>query len=168
MAAWVREYADSLGRYLSSLLGDRARAEDLTQEVFLRAWRHREGFIDQGKVRAYLFRIADRLAIDEHRQRTRRPLRTMPTDVVETGRATPEQEAIREEQRALLQSALAELSPAQTRVLMLRYFGELSFEEIAEIVGCPVGTALSHAHRGLESLRRIFASSRLPVPSLER
>jgi RNA polymerase sigma-70 factor (ECF subfamily) len=46
------------------------------------------------------------------------------------------------------------LSPQQQRVLLLRYYGELGFAEIAAIMQCPLGTALSHCHRGLQALRK--------------
>ena len=58
-----------------------------------------------------------------------------------------------------LAQALTTLSPAQRRVLLLRYYGHLSFEEIADILGCPLNTALSHCHRGLTALRKVLAQS---------
>ncbi len=48
------------------------------------------------------------------------------------------------------------LTPPQRRVLLLRYYGDLSFSEIAEIVGCPLSTALSHCRRGLLTLRGLL------------
>jgi RNA polymerase sigma-70 factor, ECF subfamily len=60
------------------------------------------------------------------------------------------------ESRQQLQAALEELQPLQRRVLLLRYYGELSFQEIANTVGCPLNTALSHCRRGLLALRKIL------------
>ena len=57
-----------------------------------------------------------------------------------------------------LAAALNELTLAQRRVLLLRYFGELSFEEIAGTLGCPLGTALSHCRRGLAALRKLLTA----------
>ena len=56
-------------------------------------------------------------------------------------------------------AVLGELSPLQQRVLLLRYYGQLSFAEIAEIIGCPLNTALSHCRRGLEALRTRLLNS---------
>jgi RNA polymerase sigma-70 factor, ECF subfamily len=55
-----------------------------------------------------------------------------------------------------LTRALDGVTSVQKRVLLLRYFGDLSFEEIAETVGCPLGTALSHCRRGLLTLRKLL------------
>jgi len=60
------------------------------------------------------------------------------------------------EQNELLTAALNKLSPAQRRVLLLRYYGQMSFAEIASTIGCPLNTALSHCHRGLEALQALL------------
>jgi len=57
---------------------------------------------------------------------------------------------------------LASLSPPQRRALLLRYYGDLSFAEIAAIMGCPLGTALSHCRRGLLKLRELLVETYEP------
>jgi RNA polymerase sigma-70 factor (ECF subfamily) len=64
-----------------------------------------------------------------------------------------------QEEAARLQQALAMLSETQRRVLLLRYYGSLEFHEIAEQLDLPLGTVLSHGHRGLEQLRKIWGTS---------
>ena len=61
------------------------------------------------------------------------------------------------EARRELEAAMELLTAAQRRVLLLRYYGDLSFAEIAETMGCPLSTALSHCRRGLLALRQIIA-----------
>lgn len=156
---WVRQHADSLRGYLWSLTRDAPLAEDLLQETFLRVWRQRADYVEQGKERAYLFRIADRLVIDNRRRQAIRKTSVIVTDSEDDGQEQPIEGVLRDERREQLDAAMKNLSPIQQRVLSLRYFGELPFEEIASVVGCPLGTALSHVHRGLEQLRKILAKS---------
>jgi RNA polymerase sigma-70 factor (ECF subfamily) len=66
---------------------------------------------------------------------------------------------IEAEAKAALEEALGALSAPQRRVLLLRYYGEMSFEEIAATLACPLNTALSHCHRGLLALRRIMTEN---------
>jgi len=69
---------------------------------------------------------------------------------------SPEMALMRSEAAEKLRDALDRISPAQQRVLLLRYFGQLSFQEIATVVDCPLNTVLSHARRGLLALRQIL------------
>ena len=106
-----------------------------------------------------MLRIADRLACnrgrrDEHASQPRR--RRLET--VRTGQpaADPPAAAMRAEENELLAAALDQLSPPQRRVLLLRYYGQFSFAEIAEMIDCPLNTTLSHCRRGLEALRALL------------
>jgi RNA polymerase sigma-70 factor (ECF subfamily) len=156
LVRWVREHGSSIRGYVRSLLRDPTLAEDLVQEVFFRAWRQREGYVERGTEKAYLFRIADRLVIDHWRGR---PMDGLDEQCppIDPGARSPLEEVVLRESHDRLTRALTSLTEAQRRVLLLRYFGDLRFEEIASMVGCPLGTALSHARRGLESLRVFFA-----------
>ncbi len=137
-------------------------ADDLTQEVFLRAWQARDRYREQGSARAYLLRIADRLVVDRARKSPRELnlneenwKQIEPADDV----AGPYQAVAKAEAARALTEALDRLSPAQRRVLLLRYYGQLSFAEIAEIVECPLNTALSHCQRGLGTLRKLLVEN---------
>ena len=68
----------------------------------------------------------------------------------------PAEAAAGREQSEQLAAAMDLLSAVQQRVLLLRYYGQLSFAEIAEIIECPLNTTLSHCRRGLETLRKIM------------
>ncbi len=158
MIRWVREHAGSIRGYVAALVRDRTLAEDIVQEVFLRAWRQRENYVEQGNEKGYLFRIADRLVID-HRRAKSTDLLPEVLQVVDHAVPTPLDELISRESAERLQEGLRSLSESQQRVLLLRYFGQLKFEEIAPMIGCPLGTALSHARRGLDQLRVFFQTS---------
>ncbi|MCL6503014.1 MAG: sigma-70 family RNA polymerase sigma factor [Pirellulales bacterium] len=158
LAAWVEEHGPAVFGYLLHLVRNRHLAEDLLQEVFCRAWAAHARYAEQGKARAYLLRIADRLV----RLHRRRPvvIRVPLSDVVEdalAGEASPLERLEQYEHRRQLYEALALLSDFQRRTLLLRCYGNLEFSEIAAILGCPLNTALSHAHRGLRKLKDILA-----------
>ena len=166
---WGREHAPSVRGYLLAMVRRNDVADDLTQEVFARAWQARSRYREQGAARAYLFRIADRLVIDRARNAGRRNAgrevnlneeswkQVEPTgDVPEPYQAVANAEAAR-----ALNEALDRLSPAQRRVLLMRYFGQLTFAAIAEIVECPLSTVLSHCRRGLKTLRELLVEDNL-------
>ena len=158
-ATWVREHGRAVRGFLLAMVRRPDVADDLSQEVFCRAWQARTRYREQGNARAYLLRIADRVACD--RGRRRQPQvhlsddgwqRHEPADPAEE----PSAAALRAEEIEQLTAALDRLSPVQRRVLLLRYYGQLSFAEIAAAIGCPLNTTLSHCRRGLETLRKLL------------
>ncbi len=134
-------------------------AEDLTQDVFCRAWEARESYQEQGKGLAYLLKIADRMVCKWWRWR--KPVANLDKDgwachEPASPTATPLDIAATAEQVSLLATAMEHLSPIQQRVLLLRYYGQLNFAEIAEITESPLSTTLSHCRRGMEALRKLL------------
>jgi RNA polymerase sigma-70 factor (ECF subfamily) len=158
---WVREHARAVRGYVFGLVRRTDVADDLVQQVFERAWQARERYREEGHERAFLMRIADRLVIDHCR---RLKLEVNVDDATwheiepADGAGQPLEEISRSETNAELTAALHQLTPAQTRVLLLRFFGELTFEQIAETLDCPLGTVLSHCRRGLSALRQLLAA----------
>ena len=122
------------------VLGDRGESEDVAQETLARAllrWRKVSEYAEP-----WVVRVAGNLAIDRVRRRQRQ--RGIPaTD-------TPGVDA----QRVDLQRALVALSPKQREVVVLRYLVDLPEAEVAETLGCSVGTVKTHASRGLAALRK--------------
>ncbi len=170
LSRWVREHGRSVFGFLVSLTGDRHLAEDLTQEVFVRAWEARERYDDVGRERGYLLRIADRLACDAGRRKRGQRSDGTPRSreigvdddtwqVIEPHdeRLPPEVCATQLESERELHAAMQSLSEPQRRTLLLRFFGQLEFHDIAVTLGCPLNTALSHARRGLEALRKLLS-----------
>ena len=159
VAHWVAAHGRAVRGYLLGMVRRADVADDLLQEVFRRAWQFRERYRDEGHERAYLMKIADRLVVDHSRrlgreinvdEETWREVEPAAAD------AAPDELLTEVETGAELAAALDKLSPAQQRVLLLRYFGELTFEEIAAALDCPLGTALSHCRRGLLNLRKLL------------
>lgn len=159
---WIRRHGHAVRGYLLAMVRRVDLAEDLTQDVFLRAWRARRRYREQGHARAYLMRIADRLVCDLGRKAGRElNLDEQRWQQIEpAGRtAEPSQRLVRAEAAGRLAAAMEDLSPAQRRVLLLRYYGDLTFAEIAEIIDCPLNTALSHCRRGLLALRKLMVEN---------
>lgn len=159
---WSHEHGGAVFGYLLAMVRRHDLAEDLVQEVFVRAWQARDRYEERGTARAYLFRIADRLVVD----RSRRQMREMQIgeqawQLVEPAgtQAAPDDPLEREEARREMLALLDGLSAMQQRVLLMRYYGELTFAEIAAILECPINTALSHCQRGLAALRKTLAET---------
>jgi len=148
-------------------LGDPARAEDVTQETFVAAWRGRERFDpERGSLPGWLLGIARFKVLDEHRRQARVPTpvdQTAAGAVVGVSRGTdgapggaPDDlatfEAIAD--RMLLADALDRLPDRPREMIELAFFGDLTHAQIAERCGVPLGTVKSDIRRGLERLRR--------------
>lgn len=160
LTVWVRRHGAAILGFLAGMVRDRALAEDLVQEVFCRAWQARGRYCDTGRERAYLLRIADRLACDHiRRQKRGGPLNATGAQPIErAGRESPPWHRLAQaENERLLAAALDALSEPQQRTLLLRYYGDLEFSEIAEQLGIPLNTVLSHNRRGLSALRQMLA-----------
>lgn len=156
---WVLEHAGAIRGYLLGLVQRPDVADDLAQEVFRRAWQARDRYREQGHERAYLLTIADRLACDLAR---RQGVESTVSDDAwrnlepAADESPPDDDLLRQEVSAELTAALSQLSPVQRRVLLLRYYGEMEFADIARTIGCPLSTALSHCRRGLLTLRKLM------------
>lgn len=159
LARWVRDHAAAVRGYLLALVRQPHDADDLLQDVFRKAWEARQRYEEQGQERAYLLRIADRLVCDRGRKQKEVHIPAESWQELEpTSAELPPSEVFqREEWRQQLAACLEELHEVQKRVLLLRFFGELEFAAIAEQLELPLGTVLSHCHRGLRSLRKMLA-----------
>lgn len=155
LAALMDRHGEDLVRYLLSLLLRREDAEDLFQETWVRVLRHARR-CDPGRPFApWLFRIARNLAFDHLRWRRRwRALlgSESPPDLPEPSihPRTAEQLASADLARRLL----GDLQPKLREIVHLRFWGDLSYEEIAAIAGVPVGTVKSRLNRALAQLGR--------------
>jgi len=142
------------------MVRDPARAEELAQDTFVKAFRALHTYDVQRKFSAWLFTIAHHVAIDELRKGG---LATQSLDemtqngpprreFVDTRAATPAAIAERTELAMALQTAIGRLRPEYRDVVALRYERELDYDEIAEITGLPMGTVKSSLHRARKEL----------------
>ncbi|MQA00230.1 MAG: sigma-70 family RNA polymerase sigma factor [Dehalococcoidia bacterium] len=150
----VERYANVLYGTAVLMLGDRSEAEDALQEAFLSGWAGISGFDPDRPLRPWLVRILVNHILQRRRRRFLRviPLPEAPLPIAspETG---PELAAEQAWQRREVAVALAALPADAARIVVLRYFSELSLREVAEALEVPVGTVKSRLHRALEKLR---------------
>jgi RNA polymerase sigma-70 factor (ECF subfamily) len=159
LLAMLEQHGPSVLGYLLALLPDRQQAEDVLQETFLRAWQARHRYAESGRQRAWLLRIAHRRALDRLRRNRREAAHAARRWRLGPGQPpvpSPAAVLVQEEAQAQVREALGALSPQQRQALLLRYYGELGFDEIARLMACPLNTVLSHARRGLLALRKLL------------
>lgn len=150
-----REKANVIG-LCRRVLGDRTEAEDVAQEAFLQAYRALPTFRGDGPFGAWLGRIAMRMAIARLKQPT--PLRADPTRaegwlVNPSESVDPQSITLDDERRAEILQAISKLPEAQRRIVAMRFYGDMSLDEISSATGAPLGTVKSRLHRALASLR---------------
>ncbi|MEU6979792.1 MULTISPECIES: sigma-70 family RNA polymerase sigma factor [unclassified Streptomyces] len=139
-------------------LGDPREAEDITQQVFVAAWRGRAGFRpERGTLPAWLTGIARRKIADALTARTRRTELAAALGAALEHEDRPEAEPERVLDRIVVTEQLARLPRVQRDVLALAYFADLTQAQIADRTGLPLGTVKSHARRGLLRMRHDLA-----------
>ncbi|MGW1530326.1 SigE family RNA polymerase sigma factor [Streptomyces sp. NPDC002159] len=146
--------------HLARLLvgGDRHHAEDLLQESLVKLWFVWPKVADEAP-EPYVRKVMVRAAARSRQRgwRGERPVERLPEEAAVGDVSTDVVD------RSRLESALAQLSPKQRVVVVLRYYQDLPEEQVAEALGCPLGTARSHAARGVARLRQLLSDMNEPV-----
>jgi RNA polymerase sigma-70 factor (ECF subfamily) len=153
----VERYQDRMMNYLTRLTGDRARAEDMAQEAFIKLFTHADRYSHNGRLAGYLYKIATRVTLSHLRRDHRRQLLSalFLTDSSNGDSAeTPQTAAIDGERHRLLARAIGELPVSHRVPLVLHELEGLSYEDIAEVTGDRIGTIKSRVSRGRANLRR--------------
>jgi RNA polymerase sigma-70 factor (ECF subfamily) len=145
-------HARALQRYVERFCPDRASAEDIVQETFIRAWQHlpRLSTADS-RVRPWLYRVARNLLIDADRAARTRPV-TVPAQPAEEGRDDAGMNQVLDQQ--FVTAALQHLSPAHRAVLVETFYRGGTLAGVAGRLGIPHGTARSRLHYALCALRQ--------------
>ena len=146
---------------LMRILNNREEAEDVLQEVFLQVWRRAADFdANRGRPFTWLVTLARSRGIDRLRA-----IGSRERVVAEAGASEPAEDvsdaatdAIRSEQRGVVNSALSQLPEEQKRPLMLAYFDGLTQSEIAEQLGAPLGTVKTRMRSGMIKLRELLSA----------
>jgi RNA polymerase sigma-70 factor, ECF subfamily len=159
----VRRYQKMAYNLAFRMLGDSQAAEDATQEAFFSAWKNIRRF-KGGSFKAWIMQITANACRDQLRRLKRRPvvaLESLPYDPPAVSTELPEDYAIRKETGEHVQRGLATLSYEQRMSVILCDIQGLSYEEVAEVMGCSLGTVKSRINRGRCHLRDYFAEMEL-------
>jgi len=145
-------------------IGREEDARDVCQETFLRAFRALHGFRGQAKFSSWLYRIALNLCRDWMRRERRAPVVQPPEDVdlFELAAAREPSETIedlvaRQDLSRAVERAMAALPEEQRTAIVLKEYHGLTFQEIADLIGCPLSTVKTRLYQGLTVLRRELA-----------
>jgi RNA polymerase sigma-70 factor, ECF subfamily len=157
----IAEYGKATYSYALRLTHNEADARDLTQEAYIRVYRAWRSFVPGTSFLSWVYRIVTNLHRDELRRRKGRYLEEIPEDNAPQAYGgdrpladTPIDDLVERQLGETMSKALASLSPDQRQVLVLADIEEYSYQEIAEIVGCSIGTVRSRLHRARHQLRR--------------
>ena len=167
-AELVERYQTRLLNFIYRTTGDRERAEDLVQETFIRVYRHLHRFDQTKKFSTWIYTIASNLAKNELRNRSRNPLvlfqtlrRTWDADQRplewEDNTYRPDDLFRKRHLRRTVEAAVAELPEHHRTVFVLREVEGKTYEEIAEITGCNLGTVKSRLNRARNRFAQIIA-----------
>jgi RNA polymerase sigma factor, sigma-70 family len=144
-------------------LGDRAVADDVTQQIFLKLFTAIRQFRGDSEFTTWLYRMVVNACHDE-RRRTKRIAAWGDTVVEPSGDKKPqESQYARQEIAAVVQAAIGQLKPTFRMPILLKYVEGLSYEEIAEVMGCSKGTVASRLNRGHTELAKRLAHLRSTV-----
>src|SRR5476651_1648211 len=164
----VERYQTRLLNFVYRTIGDREKAEDLVQEVFIRVYRHLHRFDRSKKFSTWVYTIASNLAKNELRNRSRNPLVLFQTVQknwqdddrplqFEDANSRPDDLYRRRHLRSLVEESVAKLPEHHRNVFVLRELEGKSYEEIAEITDCNLGTVKSRLNRARNSFAEIIA-----------
>jgi RNA polymerase sigma-70 factor (ECF subfamily) len=163
----VRRYQRPIVGYVYRMVGDYDTALDLAQEVFIKVYNSLGRYRPEFKFSTWIYRIAHNASIDHLRRAG-----NARTEEMETGgeggstfekpfaskALTPEQETERGERRAEIEEVVRRLAPAYRELIVLRHSHDLSYDEIAEVTGLPLGTVKNRIFRAREAMRELLVA----------
>ena len=165
----VKRYKSKVYTAIYLIVKDSYIAEDLLQDAFIKAVTtiKTSRYNEEGKFLPWLLRIAHNLAIDHFRREKRYPTIVMEDgnnvfDTMEFSEDSADSIQIKQETHARLREMIDKLPPVQREVLIMRHYGDMSFQEIADATGVSINTALGRMRYALINLRKQFA---LPAKS---
>ena len=158
LASLYEEYYDKIARYAFTRIGNRAEAEDIAGEVFLKALESLKSYKERGiPMQAWLFRIAHNLVVDYLRKATKRKSVPIETIQVEAD-VDPATIAERNIELERVTKSMEQLTQQQREVLQLRFFGGLSSKEVGSIVNKSDGAVREMQRAAIEKLRKLLVT----------
>lgn len=152
----VRRHYAGVVRVVYSMCGDVGLAEDAAQEAFIRAWVNLPNFILSAPLKSWLYRIAINAALDVLRKKPEESIEESRASMVSDQALGPESALIEKERVEVVRQAMEGLPEASRSVLVLREYGELSYQEIAKVLDIPIGTVMSRLNYARNKLRELL------------
>ena len=159
----VRRYQRPISAYVYRMVGNYESALDLTQEIFIKVYGSLGRYRPEFKFSTWIYKIAHNSAVDHlRRNSTREQSLIHGTEgdnfelPVESGRLTPEQESERKERRVEIEAVVRTLPANYRELIILRHSQDLTYEEIVEVTGLPLGTVKNRLFRAREMMRQQF------------
>lgn len=143
------------------LIGNAEDARDALQDAFIKCWKHRDSLAEIVNLKAWIFHVALNSARDLRTtawRRRRQGIEAAGPNLSAKG-TSPEGEAVHAEEVERLRIAIAELRAEEQEVFLLRQNGDLTYEQIADQLGVPVGTVKTRMRMALEKLRSVVANN---------
>ena len=163
-AQLVETYQTAIYNLCYRMLGESGEAEDAAQEAFLRAYSQLSTYDPTRSFKTWLFSIASHYCIDRLRKRRLTWLSLDDDDLpphpaLQEPSPGPEEVSVRREQTAVIQTLLAKLAPEDRSVIIMRYWYDLSYEEIAEATRVSVSSVKSRLHRARGTVAEMIKSA---------
>jgi RNA polymerase sigma factor (sigma-70 family) len=156
LAVLFERHQIMLYNFFLRLTGNRAVSEDLVQEVFVRILKYRHGYQSEGRFNIWMFQIARNAHIDHLRKhKPALPIEDQFSEAPSPERL-PDERFESSEEADLVRRALDRLPVKKREILVLFRFQDLKLREIADLLGCQVGTVKAQVHRALKDLSRIY------------
>ena len=159
----VRRYQRPIAAYVYRMVGNYESALDLTQEIFIKVYNSLSRYRAEFKFSTWIYKIAHNAAVDHlRRTSTREQSLVLGTESdsfelpIESAHLTPEQESERKERRGEIESVVRALPANYRELIILRHSQDLSYEEIVEVTGLPLGTVKNRLFRAREMMRQQF------------
>src|SRR6266513_2324798 len=158
-----RRYQRPISAYVYRMVGNHESALDLTQEIFIKVYGSLSRYRPEFKFSTWIYKIAHNAAIDHLRRnvgRERSLINGTETDnydlPIECEGLSPEQQSEREERRMEIESVVRSLPTAYRELIVLRHSQDLTYEEIVDVTGLPLGTVKNRLFRAREMMRQQF------------
>jgi RNA polymerase sigma-70 factor (ECF subfamily) len=159
----VRRYQRPISAYVYRMVGDYEAALDLTQEIFIKIYASLARYRPEFKFSTWIYKIAHNAAIDHLRRNSGRERSLMSQNEgesydlpLESAGPTPEQQSEREERRIEIELVVCSLPTAYRELVFLRHSQDLTYEEIVDVTGLPLGTVKNRLFRAREMMREEF------------
>ncbi len=149
-------YAKPIYNFLVRMTMDRAAAEDLTQNVFVRILRYRKSYRDGARFQTWIYQVARNVFSDHYRQQRNQRQSFVDVEHVSATMADADDTVIQQEKEALLHKCLQRLDPEQRELLVLTRFERLKYEEVAVIMNTTVANIKVRVHRAIGKLREYY------------